>query len=279
VVTELRRHYDVLTVGFGSLPVPLPGSAYTRAKKALERILAVFAEAVKTHRAQPREDGVSFILAHRTPEGEAITDFECATELHHIVVAGFIVFGELASILLQLERSPEVRQRLIEEVNAAAKTGPLTIEGLYRMDYLNRFTMEVKRVTPIVPVAFGRARRSFELGGYTIPEGWMVLWTPNASQLTDNYTDAQRFDPDRFAEGRGEQARHPHAFTPQGAGPATGHRCAGLDLTTYLMQVFTVVLLRSYAVRLTPGQNLDYDWSKVTPEPKDGLRAKVVKAG
>jgi hypothetical protein len=45
------------------------------------------------------------------------------------------------------------------------------------------------------------------------------------------------------------------------------------------MQVFTVVLLRSYEVRLKPGQVLDCDWSKVTPVPKDGLRARVTRAG
>jgi cytochrome P450 len=55
---------------------------------------------------------------------------------------------------------------------------------------------------------------------------------------------------------------------------ATGHRCPGLDFATYTMEIFAVVLLRSYAWALPP-QNFDLDWSKTPPEPKEGLRARV----
>src|SRR4029079_15670803 len=60
----------------------------------------------------------------------------------------------------------------------------------------------------------------------------------------------------------------------QGAGPITGHRCPGLDFATYFMAVFTMVLLRGYTWELPP-QHFDYDWSKVPPEVRDGLRARV----
>lgn len=41
------------------------------------------------------------------------------------------------------------------------------------------------------------------------------------------------------------------------------------------MQVFTIQLLRGYTWELSPGQDLDYDWSLIPPEPKDGLRARL----
>ncbi|HEY6320232.1 MAG TPA: cytochrome P450 [Thermoanaerobaculia bacterium] len=89
------------------------------------------------------------------------------------------------------------------------------------------------------------------------------------------YPDPERFDPERFAPARGEHLRHPYAFVPQGAGPAHGHRCPGTDLATTLMQVFTILLLRGYTWELSPGQDIDYDWSLIPPEPRDGLRARV----
>ena len=65
-----------------------------------------------------------------------------------------------------------------------------------------------------------------------------------------------------------------HAFVPQGAGPVNRHRCPGLDFATYCMAVFAVVLVRGFAWRL-PAQNLELDFSKTPPEPKDALRATV----
>jgi len=88
------------------------------------------------------------------------------------------------------------------------------------------------------------------------------------------YTNPTEFDPDRFSPERAEDKRHEHAFAPQGAGPETGHRCPGLDLATYIMEVFTAVLLRGYAWEL-PAQNFEMDFSKTPPEPKDALRARV----
>jgi retinoid hydroxylase len=135
--------------------------------------------------------------------------------------------------------------------------------------------MEVKRLTPIVPAVFGKSRTSFDVGGVTIPAGWMVMWAITPTHTTHGkYTDADRFDPDRFSPERAEEKRHEHAFVPQGAGPVTGHRCPGLDFATYAMEVFTVVLLRGYDWVLPP-QSFDLDWSKTPPEPKDGLKARV----
>src|SRR5262249_61837858 len=91
------------------------------------------------------------------------------------------------------------------------------------------------------------------------------------------YSDPARFDPDRFSSERAEDRRHEHAFVPQGAGPMTGHRCPGLDFATNFMAVFGAVLLRGYAWELPP-QNFALDYSKVPPEPKDRLRARVTAA-
>jgi cytochrome P450 len=91
------------------------------------------------------------------------------------------------------------------------------------------------------------------------------------------YSEPARFDPDRFSSERAEDRRHEHAYVPQGAGPATGHRCPGLDFASSLMSVFTIVLLRGYQWDLPP-QSFDFDWSKTPPEPVDGLRATVRRA-
>jgi cytochrome P450 len=281
----LRADYQEVLRAFSHLPVPLPGTAYSRGRAALARILVRFEAAIAEHRREPRDDGLSRILAATDGAGRQIGVEECKVELHHLIIAGLIVFGELAAIVQQLTRHPDVRARLQAELaglperreNAGAGAGSgLTHEALAGAPYLLQVVMEVKRLCPILPVVFGKARQSFEFKGRTVPAGWMVLWGLRASHVTaEIYPDPERFDPERFAPARGEHLRHPYAFVPQGAGPAHGHRCPGTDLATTLMQVFTILLLRGYTWELPPGQDLDYDWSLIPPEPKDGLRARV----
>jgi retinoid hydroxylase len=265
---RLRSDYDVLTRGFATLPINLPGTPYRKALKARDRILAVLRRIVRERRAAPAADGLSRILA----AAANVSDDDLALELHHIVVAGFIVYGELVAIVRQLTEHPDVRERLKADV---AGSGPLTLETLASMHSLMQFVSEVKRLTPIVPVVFGKSRKPFEFDGVAVPAGWMVLWAVTPSHVAHGvYSDPQRFDPGRFSPERAEERRHEHAFAPQGAGPITGHRCPGLDFATYFMAIFTVVLLRGHTWELPP-QSFEYDWAKVPPEVKDGLRARV----
>ena len=261
-IDQLRRDYIILLNGFAALPINLPGTRYRKALQARDRILDAMRRAVRQRRAGPTNDGLSRILA-----SGALSDEEAALELHHIVIAGFIIWAELAAIVRQLTLHPDVRERLTKEVQSS--------DSYSAMPYLMQVINEVKRVCPIVPVVFGKTKEAMAFNGVTVPAGWMLLFALMPSHSTHSvYTDPDRFDPDRFSPERAEDKRHEHAFVPQGAGPVTGHRCPGFDLATFKMAVFTGVLLRGYTWEL-PQQNFELDWGKTPPEMKDGLRARV----
>lgn len=203
------------------------------------------------------------------------TDEEAALEVHHIMLAGFVVYALMAEIVKQLAQRPDLKQRCLEEVRAHAPSGPLTMEALARLAFSTNVVLETKRWLPLVPFAFGRARRTFACGGYEVPEGWTVyLALTLNSKDPAIYTDPERFDPDRFGPERAEHRRHPMAFIPQGAEPPTGHRCLGLDFSTILSLAFLVLLVRGYEWELPP-QNLEINWKKLPPEPRDGLRVRL----
>jgi cytochrome P450 len=275
-LAALRREYTTLVDGMSALPVPLPWTRYGKALRALDAILATLAEVVAEHRDRPTGDGLSRLLAARGPDGEQFTDAEARLELHHIVVAGFIVHGLLGNLIVQLTAQPELQARLRTAVRQAAPAGPLTPEQLARLPELLDVVLEVKRVTPILPAVFGEALRVFEFAGYTIPAGQRVGVGVYASNLDSTiYSAPTRFDPARFAPPRAEQTRHPYAFAPQGAGEAaTTHRCAGLDFTTNFLLVFAVLLLRDYAWELPP-QDLAPRWNASPAVPRSGLHLRL----
>lgn len=268
--------YGEVTAGFASLPIPLPGSAYTRAKQALARILAVFETCIDEHRAAPMDDGLSRILAARTESGHAITTEEAKMELHHIVVAGLIVWAWFVSAILELAKNAKLRQGLVAEIEGRAPAGPLTLETMARMHELQTISMEIRRLSPVVFVFFGKARETFQFEGFTVPKGWAVLWGHRSSHIRPEiYSEPEKFDPTRFSAPRVEHHRHEHAFVPNGAGAPTGHKCAGWEFAPLFLQVFLVELYRSYDVQIAQPQDLELEWSKVPPEPKEGLRASI----
>jgi cytochrome P450 len=268
---ELQAEYAVVLHGFGGLPLPFPWTAYGRAKGAMDRILARLRDQVRRHEQAPRDDGLQRILATRALDADAT-----ARELHHLVLAGLIVWAWCARVLVELDRNADVRERLAGEI-AGLPAGTPTRAALAGATYLGQVVSEVRRATPVVPLAFGKARRDLTFAGRAIPAGWMVLWGTAASHMRPEvYPEPERFDPERFAPGRAPEARHPHAFAPNGAGDAmSGHKCAGYELAPTLLQVFIVELLRGCTWTVVPGQDLSYDWTQAPPPPKDGLRVRL----
>jgi len=276
-LARLVADYGLLFKGFSALPVNLPGFSFHAALKARDRILAQLGGQVERHQASHLDDGLARVLAARTTDGKRMAPVDATKEMHHVVLAGVIVFAELGAMMLELSRHPEVRAKLVGEVKAAAPAGPVTPAQLRQMPYLDQVVMEVKRTCPNVPVSFGRARAPIHIGEATIPAGWNVMMAIGEHNQNAIFTDPAKFDPDRFGEARAEHRRHPHAFAPQGAGSVLGgHKCAGYDYSTVFMQLFTVLLARGYAWEVPP-QDLSMNRALVPPELKSGLRVVIRK--
>ena len=276
-LARLVADYEVLFKGFTGLPLNLPGMSFHAALKARDRILAQLAGQVRRHQEGAFDDGLSRVLAARTADGKAMLPEDVTKEMHHVVLAGVVVFAELGAMLLELFRHPAVREKLVAEVKTAAPAGPVTPVQLRQMPYLGQVVMEVKRTCPNVPVIFGRARVPIRIGDATIPAGWNVMMALGAHNLNRIFTEPEKFDPDRFSEVRAEQNRHPYAFAPQGAGSVLGgHKCAGTDYSTVFMQLFAVLLARGYTWEVPP-QDLSMNRALVPPEFKSGLRVVIRK--
>jgi cytochrome P450 len=239
--------------------------------QARDRILALLEELVQRHIDSPpaRPDGLSRILAAGKEAGSPLDAKTAAREMHHFLLAGMIVYAELAATLRALHEHPQVRERLRAEVLANAPSGPIGTAQLRAMPYLMQVVDEVKRTCPNVPMSFGRAKCDIEVGGYTIPQGQLVMMAVYESNLDPIFTAPEKFDPERFSPERDERKRAPDAFMPQGAGALTFHKCAGFDFATVMMQLFAALALRTAKWDL-PAQDLSLKWV-VPPEHNSGL--------
>ena len=271
-LVALVKRCERIAAAFTALPIPLPGTAYTNGVRAKDEALVYYRGLVRAHRERAYDDGLARILAARAADGTTLDDDEAAGELHHLFLAGFIVFAQFAATITHLTEHAAVRDRLAvatASLPAAPTAGELAANASL-MEVVN----EVRRLTPIVPIVFGKARRSFVVDGFVIPAGWSVaaaVWANDREAAT--YREPERFDPDRFG-ARAEQSAHAYAYTPQGAGPPDGHRCPGFDLTSIFMALFAARLVRGYTWELPP-QDLAPNWALIPPVPRGGLRAVV----
>lgn len=271
-VTEaITRDYDKVMTGMINLPIPLPGTKFSAARAARDRIFAVFREQIALHRARPHDDGLGRILAARVGD-KTYTDDEALLELHHIIIAGFIVYGLLTELLVRLDADPALRAQLTDEVRDLGDADVARLSSLRRAGHA---VLEAKRRAPILPLVFGKAARTFALGAHKIPEGWDVYLALSLSNMDPAlFRDPDRFDVDRYVDGRAEHRAHEHAFVPQGGGPPTGHKCLGADYSTFVALVFLAELLPRYTWSFPP-QDLERVWNMTPPQQRDGLRVTL----
>lgn len=270
VTQALAADYDRVMTGMINLPLPIPGTKYSKAKAARDRIFAVFREQIALHRTTPQDDALGRILRARSGD-KTYSDDEALLELHHIVIAGFIVYGLLTELLEHLDKQPALRAAIADEVRGLDGNG-FDVARLSTLRQAGHAVWEAKRHAPILPLIFGKAARTFTLGGYRIPAGWdvyMALSLSNADPAI--FKKPEMFDASRYDAERAEQAVHPHAFIPQGGGPATGHKCLGADYSTFVALVFLCELLPRYSWSFPP-QDHERVWTMTPPAPRDGLR-------
>lgn len=284
---------DTITVvrGLLAIPIDLPWSRFGRALRARERIFARYRSLMAAHREalakdpSRRHDGLDHLLAARATdaasgEARAFNDQELLLELHHVMLAGYIVFGLFVELVRRLDESPALTDRARQEVVSIVGRDPTAALGpthLRQLELLERMVREAKRTARILPVVFGKARRDFVCQGYRVPRGWdvhLALSLCNADPAVFGNPDA--FDPDRYLPPRADDRRHPHAYVPQGGGLPTGHRCLGVDYATVFGQVFLVELLRGYDLaRREPGASVDT--ALLPQEPRDGQRLLLTR--
>ena len=259
------------------LPINVPGTAYNRGVKAVSKIVDRYTALVEAQVGKESNTGVGRMLAARTDNGKQLSPRDIAREMHHAVLAGFIVFAELAAILVEFEKTPRVRDTLAAEVAQTLGAGAIDGAKMREMPYLYQVSQETKRFTRNVPFGFWTAKKDFEFQGYSIKKGWgLLICTTATTRMSEYWAAPETFDPARFGPERNEEGKNPNAFIPQGAGPMTGHRCLGTHFSTYLIQIFALMLVRDYAWTL-PEQDLSLNLKLVTPEQHSGLIVDVTR--
>ena len=214
---------------------PLPSSARTRAARA--RLDAAIDRVIAARRAQPADDLVSR-LVEREPDDDlvraTVKQWLGADQLHALVTWA----------LYLLARHPEVT---LEDPRPVIK--------------------EALRLYPPIWGFFREVSADYRLDGVTIPKGHVIAlsqWVTHRDPAL--WSDAERFDPGRWADG----ARRPPdlSYFPFSAGP---YECHAHHLAMTEAEVVLTALCRRWSFR-PADEHPPQPTATGTIVPKGGLR-------
>jgi len=271
---QIEREFSAFADGLLSLPIRLPGTKFSRALEARDRLLLRIERALDEHEKRPGSNVLSRLFAARDG-AEKLSRHELRIETFHFFGAYAAVIGGLSFLASCLGRDRDARERAREEALREIPAGKPDLASIRRLGYLDRVCKESRRVAPVLPITFfGKVKRECNFHGIRIPAGHQAVGCIGATLLDEGtWPDAHRFDPDRWQNATDEQKR---AWIPHGGGlHAEGHRCAGEALATLMLQMFAVRMLQRFDWTFPEGQDFSPTKGKIFATPAGGLRVRI----
>lgn len=220
-----------------------------------------------------RKDIFSLLLQAKYEDGEPLHDADIRAELLTFLIGGHETTGtSLARVLEQALSRPAILERIMAELDKVVGKAKLTREHMEKLAYLDAFIKEAMRCRPIAPANSPRLlKASFEIGGYTLREGWAVLSSMDLlGKNPDVYKDPDVFRPERFL---GEDAPGAYEWIPFGGG---ARRCIGMALALYEMKAVLATMLPRVRLRLR-NQHTKGVMRGVFVAPEKGLEVELVE--
>ena len=259
---ELRRIIPPwVTLGSRVAVLPMPTRNYGRyspwgrlakyRRKYDEVVRRLIEQVAADPHLDVRDDVLALLLRSTYEDGTAMSHSDIADELLTLLAAGHeTTAATLAWTFERICRHPQVLRRLEDEVVAGGD------------EYRQATILEMQRVRTVIDFS-GRHvyAPTFQLGEWVIPRGCSIIVAlDHMHEDATEFTDPQRFDPNRFV-GR----RPPLAFLPFGGGT---RRCVGAVFAHVEMDVVLRTVLRHFAIETTtaPGEKVHPRGVAYTPK-------------
>jgi sterol 14-demethylase len=159
-------------------------------------------------------------------------------------------------------------KRVVDELDGIYADGrEVSFQALREIPQLENAVKEALRLHPPLIWLPRTALVDFPYEDFVVPKRTIVAMSTALSNLDPAcFADPERFDPDRFAAPREEDAKHPFAYVPFGGGR---HRCLGANFALMQQKAIFSVLLRRFEFELVaPPRSYVDNYSAMVVRPK-----------
>jgi cytochrome P450 len=225
------------------------------------QLTKLVASLVQRRRAERTEhfDFVAMLMDARDKEtGDAMSERELVDEVMTLIVAGHETTASgLNWTWYLLSQHRDVEAKLHAEIDAVQEdAGALSLPKMEELAYTRQVCDEALRLYPPGWLLSRRTIEADTLGGYQIPAGTDVLFSPYLLHRHPQFWhEPERFRPERFdAEHEAERPRF--AYMPFAAGP---RHCIGETFALYEMYLHLFKVARHYRLTYVPDRPLELE--------------------
>ncbi|MGW7257150.1 bifunctional albaflavenone monooxygenase/terpene synthase [Streptomyces sp. NPDC054834] len=254
LATVFRGMYRRMVVPLGPLyRLPLP--ANREFNRALADLHLLVDEIVAERRAsgQKPDDLLTALLEARDDNGDPIGEQEIHDQVVAILTPGSETVASTIMWLLQvLAEHPEHAARVRTEVESVTGGRPVGFDDVRRLAHTNNLVVEAMRLRPAVWILTRRAVTDTALGGYRIPAGADIVYSPYAIQRdARSYPDHLGFDPDRWLPERAKDVPK-YAMSPFSVG---NRKCPSDHFSMAQLTLITAAVSAKYRFEQVSGSN------------------------
>jgi epi-isozizaene 5-monooxygenase len=254
LATVFRGMYRRMVVPLGPLyKLPLPPNR--KFNEALADLHLLVDEIVAERRAsgQKPDDLLTALLEAKDDNGDPIGEQEIHDQVVAILTPGSETVASTIMWLLQvLAEHPEHADRVRDEVQSVTGGRPVAFEDVRALTHTNNVVVEAMRLRPAVWILTRRAVADTELGGYRIPAGADIVYSPYAIQRdAKSYAGNLEFDPDRWLPERVKDVPK-YAMSPFSVG---NRKCPSDHFSMAQLSLITAAIATKYRFEQVSGSN------------------------
>ncbi|MFK0114374.1 cytochrome P450 [Streptomyces sp. NPDC090994] len=254
LATLFSGMYQRMVVPLGPLyRIPVPSNR--EFNRALADLHLLVDEIVADRRAssQKPDDLLTALLDATDENGEPIGEQEIHDQVIAILTPGSETVGSvLMSLLLVLTEHPDLGDRIRDEVRDVVGDRPVAFEDVRQLTHTANVVLETMRLYPAVWILTRRTVAETELGGYRIPAGADVIYSPYAVQRDRrSFERHAEFDPDRWLDGRGGEVPK-YAMAPFSVG---NRKCPSDHFSMAELTLVTAVIAAAFRFEHAPGSD------------------------
>ena len=242
-----------------------PWGSFVRTRQKLDDLIY---QEIKERHQNPTDDRIdilSLMMSAEDENGEKMSDQQLRDELMLLLFAGHDTTAIAMSwALYWIHRNPEVKEKLLSELNQANFDDPMSI---YKLPYLTAVCQETLRIKPVAMLTFPReVVKPVELLDYKLNPGMVVIGCIYLlHQREDLYPSPKKFKPERFLECQ----YSPYEFMPFGAGV---RRCLGDALAQYELKLAIATILSNYELSLVDNKPIKAVRRGLVLNPQGGIK-------
>ncbi|MBA3874222.1 MAG: cytochrome P450 [Anaerolineae bacterium] len=212
------------------------------------------------------------LMAVDEQDGGTMTTKQVKDEAMTLFAAGHeTTANALAWTFYLLGQHPEIEQKLAAEIKTMIGTRRPTLADLPKMPFLEMVVKESMRLYPPAWTVSREAQSDFELGGYTIPKGSIVMMSMYVLHHDERYWEQpEAFLPERFAAANEENIPK-YAYFPFGGGSRV---CIGNQFAMMEAELVFATILQRYHLSLLSGQNIKLN-PLVTLRPEPDIQMRI----